>query len=177
MTGLLLLALLGGAGLYVLSKSRTHDAAQAAADATTAADAPAAAAAPTASPAAPTTSVAVATSTTTAPPRKNSPGTTPAATAPKDAAADTETEAARIARLKHTSQARCSTHASFFRGADVNAARTVKNMTCLGSQSLSQNSGVATCDRANCRKACTLLNDKSCLLQLDAAERGNPLPF
>ena len=93
------------------------------------------------------------------------------------AAAAAAADADALARQKQNAQGRCSAVAALFRGNDLDAARQVKNMTCTGASSFSPNSGSSNCDRANCRRACTILNDQSCIFQLDNAERGNPLKF
>lgn len=86
-------------------------------------------------------------------------------------------DADALARQKQNAQGRCSAVAGFFRGNDPDAARQVKSMTCTSASSFSPNSGSSNCERANCRRACTILNDTSCIFQLDNAERGNPLKF
>jgi hypothetical protein len=93
------------------------------------------------------------------------------------AAAAAAADADALARQKQNAQGRCSAVAALFRGNDPDAARQVKNMTCTSASSFSQNSGSSNCERANCRRACTILNDQSCIFQLDNAERGNPLKF
>ena len=93
------------------------------------------------------------------------------------AAAAAAADADALARQKQNAQGRCSAVAALFRGNDPDAARQVKNMTCTAASSFSPNSGSFNCDRVNCRRACTILNDTSCILQLDNAERGNPLKF
>jgi hypothetical protein len=92
-------------------------------------------------------------------------------------AAAAAAEADALARQKQNAQGRCSAQSVLFRGNDPDAARQVKNMTCTSASSFSPNSGSSNCERANCRRACTILNDQSCLFQLDNAERGNPLRF
>jgi hypothetical protein len=93
------------------------------------------------------------------------------------AAAAAAADADALARQKQNAQGRCSAVAALFRGIDPDAARQVKNMTCTSASSFSPNSGSSNCERANCRRACTILNDQSCIFQLDNAERGNPLKF
>jgi hypothetical protein len=93
------------------------------------------------------------------------------------AAAAAAADADALARQKQNAQGRCSAVAALFRGNDPDAAHQVKNMTCTAASSFSPNSGSSNCDRANCRRACTILNDTSCIFQLDNAERGNPLKF
>jgi serine/threonine-protein kinase len=195
--GLFLLALIASAGIYVYSKRSDVDAAQAHADAAAqAAAAQAASVAPSASPspsvaaaspAAPSTSAKKGTTAGTATPKgagaspasSSGAGTAAAAAAASAAAsaAAADADAAQLARQKQNAQGRCSAQAALFRGNDPNAARTVKNMTCTSASSPSPNSGSSSCERANCRRACTILNDQSCLFQLDNAERVTPLKF
>jgi hypothetical protein len=183
--GLFLLAIVGGAGMYIYSKRAESGAAQAQADA--AAEAAAAQAAPPPA-TAPTPSVAVAPPTapvttgkkgsTTAAASKDA-GAAPAssASAGKAAATQADADAEQLARQKQNAQGRCSAQAALFRGNDPNAARTVKTMTCTAASSPSPNSGSSNCERANCRRACTILNDQTCILLLDNAERTAPLKF
>jgi serine/threonine-protein kinase len=189
--GLFLLALIAGAGVYVVSKNKKTDAAEAQADAAasaTIAAAPSAAATPATSVAAagptpgatPTAKRVTGTAAAGVSAKASSAAPAAAGSAPPPAAAaaaSAEAEAARIARLKQNAQGRCSAQAALFRGTDATAARQVKNMTCTSASSFSPNSGSSNCERANCRRACTILNDTSCIFQLDNAERGNPLPF
>ena len=183
----LLLAIVGGGALYFVSKKGAGDDAQVQADAAVASSAPQAATAV----ATPASSVAAAPGSPGSPKKGTSPAT-PAAGAQKDAgaspgaaapapaapaAAAASAEAERIARLKQSAQGRCAAQSVIFKGNDQTAAKTVKTMTCTSASSFSPNSGSSNCERANCRRACTILNDQSCLFQLDNAERGNPLPF
>ena len=186
--GVLLLAIVGGGAAYFVSKKGAGEDAQVQADA-----AVASAAAPAATaPATTALSVAAAPGAPGAPKKGTSPapaagaqkdaGASPGAAAPASAApaapaAAASAEAERLARLKQNAQGRCSAQAVIFKGNDQTAARTVKTMTCTSASSFSPNSGSSNCERANCRRACTILNDSSCLFQLDNAERGNPLPF
>ena len=188
--GVLLLAIVaGGAFYFFVAKKGAGDEAQAQADA----------AVSSATPQAANTAATAATSVAAAPgapgtPKKGAPPAPPAAGAQKDAgvspgaapptsaappapAAAASAEAERLARLKQNAQGRCSAQAVIFKGTDQTAAKTVKTMTCTSASSFSPNSGSSNCERANCRRACTILNDQSCLFQLDNAERGNPLPF
>ena len=186
--GLVLLAIVGGAGVYFVSKKGSGEEARAEADAAAAATAAPAAV----TSAAPATSVAATTGPTGAAKKGAAPGAgaqkdagaspgaappTSAAPAAPAAAAAASAEAERLARLKQNAQGRCSAQAVIFKGSDQAAAKTVKNMTCTSASSFSPNSGSSNCERANCRRACTILNDSSCLFLLDNAERGNPLPF
>ncbi|MDB4937477.1 MAG: serine/threonine protein kinase [Labilithrix sp.] len=183
--GLFLLAIIAGAGVYIVSKKGT-DAVEAQADAAIAPDAAAPTVAATAAtsvaaaagtaPAAATSKKAVAGAASGKPVSSSTPPPgAPASAAPPAAAASAEAE--RIARLKQNAQGRCSAQAALFRGTDQAAARQVKGMTCTSASSFSPNSGSSNCERANCRRACTILNDNTCILLLDNAERGNPLPF
>jgi serine/threonine protein kinase len=61
--------------------------------------------------------------------------------------------------------------------ASNSVAKQMKVEVCLKATSLSPNSGAAECDRSVCREICTVLKDSMCHMQLDQAERGNPLPF
>jgi hypothetical protein len=183
--GLFVLSMIGGAIMFVVTRQKddAESAKAAQLDAAVAAAAPPAIAAPPPSvaTAAPPTPVAVTKKGATAPKSSGGPSTPPsAATAAGGgaaAAAAAAADADALARQKQNAQGRCSAVAALFRGNDQDAARQVRGMTCTGASSFSPNSGSANCDRANCRRACTILNDQSCIFQLDNAERGNPLKF
>ena len=107
-------------------------------------------------------------------------GAAPGGAAPTPAAAPTvDDEAAKNARLKQIAQGRCGLQQGELSRNDASnsGARNVKIQACLQASSLSPNSGSSNCERANCRTACTILKDQICLLQLDQAERSNPLKF
>jgi serine/threonine-protein kinase len=185
---LFLLATIAGAGVYIVSQ-RGGESAKNPGDtnAPTAATAPIATA--QAAPAATTAAGPVAATTVkradpkagaagqkdaggaVAPLAPAAPGAAPTATADDDAA--------RIARLKQIAQGRCSLQQSELSRNDASnsGARNVKLQACTQASSLSPNSGSSSCERANCRTACTILKDQICLLQLDQAERSNPLKF
>jgi serine/threonine-protein kinase len=81
---------------------------------------------------------------------------------------------------KRVAQGRCSSARYILSTNDPKdnkKAMQVKSMECTMAQSGSPNSGAATCDRAVCRSACSMLQDQSCIRQLDYVERYNPLPF
>jgi len=187
--GLFLITILGGGVLFVVTRQKddaeSAKAAQLDAAAAAAAAAPPGNAAPPPSVSAAAVPVPVAaakrgavapkaTAGTSAP---ASPATAGGAGGAGGAASAAAAEADALARQKQNAQGRCSAQSVLFRGNDPDAARQVKNMTCTSASSFSPNSGSSNCERANCRRACTILNDQSCLFQLDNAERGNPLKF
>ncbi|MEA2749273.1 MAG: eukaryotic-like serine/threonine-protein kinase [Myxococcales bacterium] len=189
--GLFLITIIGGGIVFFVTRQKDESEAAKAAqvDAATAA----AAAPPVSAAAPPTVPVAVApppvvagkkgavaakgTAGTSAPVTPASGSAAPAGGGAAAAAAQAQADADQLARQKQNAQGRCSAVAALFRGNDQDAARQVKNMTCTAASSFSPNSGSSNCDRANCRRACTILNDQSCIFQLDNAERGNPLKF
>jgi hypothetical protein len=181
---LFLVAIIGGGIVFVVTRQK-DDAESAKAgqlDAAVAAAAPPGSAAPppTASVAAAPVAVATAKKGAVAPKGSgglSAPTSAPTASAAGGGAAAAAAEADALARQKQNAQGRCSAQSVLFRGNDPDAARQVKNMTCTSASSFSPNSGSSNCERANCRRACTILNDQSCLFQLDNAERGNPLKF
>ena len=52
-------------------------------------------------------------------------------------------------------------------------AKQVKLLTCLHASGPQG----ATCERQNCRQACSMLQDQQCLFQLDNGERSFPAKF
>jgi len=91
----------------------------------------------------------------------------PAAVSTKDETLEAEQ---RIA------QGRCSHMQFLLRTNDLRTndeAKQIKDATCVGASGPNG----TTCDRATCRAACTLLNDKACLEELEAGERKFPARF
>ena len=186
--GLFLLAIIAGAGVYIVSQRDKGDSAKnqddAGAPVAAVASAPASAAAPVA--AAGGAPGAGATTVKRPDPKGAGTGAVAAAGA-KDAgtpaaAGTADEEAAKLARQKQFAQAaqgRCSLQQGELSRNDANntGARNVKTQACLQASSLSPNAGTALCERATCRTACTILKDQLCLMQLDSAERNNPLRF
>ncbi|MBX3186386.1 MAG: protein kinase [Labilithrix sp.] len=183
--GVGLIAVAGGGAYYLMHREPADDAKLASAEADAAA-APLETAAAVAAPA-PTTSVAVATAkkpaTAAGDPLATKPATTPAAAKDAGAApAPTATPTATASKedeleaQKRAANAQCN-HMRFLLStndrANNNQARQVKTLTCLRASSPQ---GV-TCERSVCRQACTILDDKTCLLQLDNAERSFPPRF
>ena len=178
MAGVAVLGLLGGGGYLLYAKKGSDDAAGAQAASSTQA---AAAAAPPAVASAgsvappPTTTVAAAAA------RKLDAGPQVAA-AQKDAGVAIATASAKpkadedLEGQKRIAQGQC-THMQFLlRSNDPknnDQARTVKTITCLHASGPQG----ASCERAVCRSACSMLQDQQCLFQLDNGERNFPAKF
>jgi serine/threonine protein kinase len=179
--GLFLLTIVGGGIVFVVTRQKDdgESAKSAQLDAAVAAAAPPVTAVPPASAAIAAPAPLAATKKGASAPKSSGGASTPPSAAPPAGAgtAAAAAEADALARQKQNAQGRCSAQAVLFRGNDQDAARQVKNMTCTSASSFSPNSGSSNCERANCRRACTILNDQSCIFQLDNAERGNPLKF
>jgi eukaryotic-like serine/threonine-protein kinase len=189
-TGLVVLAVIGGAG-YAWFYSKTTGPVALASDAGGGAAVPANLAPSSAAPPSTSASPAAVTPTGTSKPtgpaaQKDAGAPAPqaqkdaGAPAPKPSAAPGMTREEEIASLKRTAESRCSMYRFQLSQNDPKTnsqARQVQTMTCLRAQSMSPNSGAANCDRQVCRQACAMLQDQACLRQLDYAEANTKLPY
>ena len=184
MTGVVLLGLLGGGGYLLYAKKTEGDVAKAQAQASASALAAAAAPPPVASPVAGTATGAPTATTANAGavagPKKPDAGVV-AQVAAKDAGAATVAPAKPkvdedLEAQKRIAQGQCSHMQFLLRSNDPknnDQAKQVKLLTCLRA---SGPQGV-TCERSNCRQACSMLQDQQCLFQLDNGERNFPAKF
>ncbi len=177
--GVLLLGVVGGGGLFLYSKKRDSDEATAAAAASASAALVAAAATPPATgapgiqngaPVAPTTTVPVVVATGGG--AKRDAG----AAAAKDAGAAPKKPDEDLEAQKRIAQGQCSHMSFLLRSNDPknnDQAKQVKLLTCLRASGPQG----TTCERQNCRQACSLLQDQQCLFQLENGERSFPAKF
>ncbi len=179
MTGVVLLGVVGGGGLFLYSKKQDADAATAAAAAASASAALVAVAATApatgapgiqnGAPPAPTPPVVVATGPAT---RKDA-----GAAAARDAgAAPAKKPDEDLEGQKRLAQGQCQHMSFLLRSNDPKnneQAKQVKLLTCLHASGPQG----ATCERQNCRQACSMLQDQQCLFQLDNGERSFPAKF
>jgi hypothetical protein len=184
MTGVVLLGLLGGGGFFLYSKKISEDTAQAQAQAT--AQAVAAAAAPVAPGTDGTGAVATTATTPTtvavagAAKKVDAGGGVVAAAAPKDAGAAVASAKPKteedLESQKRIAASQCSHMQFLLRSNDAsnnNQAKQVKLLSCLRASGPQG----TNCERANCRSACSMLQDKQCLFQLENGERNFPAKF
>ena len=180
MAGVLLLGVVGDGGFFLYSKKQESEAATAAAASDSASAALVAAAAATAPatgapgiqngvPLAPTTTAPV---TATGPGAKKDAG----AAAAKDAGVAPKKPDDDLEGQKRIAQGQCSHMSFLLRSNDPKnneQAKQVKLLTCLHASGPQGN----TCERQNCRQACSMLQDQQCLSQLDNGERNFPAKF
>ena len=77
---------------------------------------------------------------------------------------------------KRIAQGQCSHMSFLLRSNDPKnneQAKQVKLLTCLHASGPQGN----TCERQNCRQACSMLQEQQCLFQLDNGERNFPAKF
>jgi len=174
LTGVVVLALLSVGAWFVYSHKMAEEASAAKPDASVAAAARAPAPAPTPSAAPSASASAAPTQAPTATAKKPQPAApaaakdagAPAPAAPKAPDPDEELEGQR--RLAEQSCAHQRFLLSRNDPANNNQARQVKTMMCLRSMGPQG----ASCERAVCRSACSMLQDQTCIRQLDAADRN-----
>jgi serine/threonine-protein kinase len=179
----------GGLWLFLLRDRAPVPTAQLDAGASSAAPSTAAAtsAAATAT-AAPGTATATSAPATAPPPAPQKPGGAKDAGAPSPAVADggaapppAPPKKDEDLEAKRRQAENICTHHRFLLSQNdpkTNAqAKQVRDMVCLRASSISPNSGAANCDRANCRSACSMLQDQDCIRRLDFAERNAPLKY
>jgi serine/threonine-protein kinase len=181
--GLAALLVAGGAGaFYFLVYLRGHDAKP-----VTVVDAGAPSAVPAAVVTTPPSASVVPTASAAPPPSSKKP-----TVASKDAGAPPPTKPSaapsgptkeEIDVWKSRAQQRCAFARQRLNGpppAKDAQLQSLKAEVCMKSFSTSPNDNgifVAQCDRQVCREICTKLNDNMCFMQLDQADRNNPLPF
>ena len=177
MTGVVVLGLLGGGGYLLYSKKSSDDVASAQASASAAA---AAAALPPVTTTAPGTgSVATPTVAAATPVKKGADAGAVALAGQKDAGAVVAAKPKVDEDLegqKRIAQGQCSHMQFLLRSNDPknnDQAKQVKLLTCLHASGPQG----TTCERGVCRSACSMLQDQSCLFQLDNGERNFPPKF
>ena len=177
--GVVSIVLLGAGGYVLYTRARASEAnAQAPASTAVAVAAPTS---PSATFVVPAVTVAAAPTPVVSPAaaKKAEPRAAPsdAGAAPKDAGpAARPKDDEDLEAQKRIVQAQCSHMQSILRRNDAKnneQAKQVKVMTCLRASSPKG----ATCERQNCRSACSMLQDRQCLFQLDNAERSFPARF